>query len=167
MFVTDEDITGYDGEEIVSVLVKSDLEEAYVNNMSVINDLISVLLVFSVIMIVVVLYSSGNISFHERNKEFATMKVIGFSSKKIRNLITKENIWLSVIGVIIGIPFGNAVLSAMVNSNGENYDYPTSASPVVYLISAAFVLIVSALVSFMFSRRIKKLDMVGSLKGME
>ena len=55
----------------------------------------------------------------------------------------------------------------MMNSNGENFDYSLSVPVADYIISAVIVLIVSMLVSFMFSSRIKKLDLVETLKGVE
>jgi putative ABC transport system permease protein len=55
----------------------------------------------------------------------------------------------------------------MMDSNGDAIDWPCSMSLSSYLLSAAFVMGVSILVGFMFSRRIKHIDMVGVLKGME
>ena len=58
-------------------------------------------------------------------------------------------------------------LQAMMDSNGDAIDWPCRIKPLTYLLAAAFVMVVSILVGFMFSRRIKKIDMVGVLKGME
>lgn len=55
----------------------------------------------------------------------------------------------------------------MMNSNGENFDYSLSVPVIDYIISGILVLVVSVLVSFMFSSRIKKLDLVETLKGVE
>jgi putative ABC transport system permease protein len=118
-------------------------------------------------MVVAVLYNTGNLSFHERLKEFATLKVLGFSSKKIRSLITRQNAVLSVIGIILGAPFGKPMLEAMMNSNGENFDYYATVTPVNYLLAGLTVLIVSMAVSLMFTKKIRRLDMVESLKGAE
>ena len=113
------------------------------------------------------LYNCGNLSFHERVKEFATLKVLGFTTKKIRKLLSLQNLWLSIVGVFIGAPFGTVMLQYMFDSNGDSMDYPVSAGLPVYLISGLFVMIVSVLVSYMFNKRIKKLDMVETLKGIE
>ena len=55
----------------------------------------------------------------------------------------------------------------MINTNGENFDYNLMLAPVDYVIAGIFVMIISMLVSFMFSKRIRKLDMVETLKGVE
>ena len=47
---------------------------------------------------------------------------MGLQSTQIRHLLTVKNVWLSVIGIIIGTPLGNISLNAMMNSNGENFD---------------------------------------------
>ena len=118
-------------------------------------------------VIMIVLYNSGNLSFNEREKEFATLKVLGFRSSAIRRLLSTQNLWLSVIGVICGIPLGRVPLQAMMDSNGDAIDWPCYISPITYVIAAVFVMTVSVLVSFLFSRRIRKIDMVEVLKGME
>ena len=55
----------------------------------------------------------------------------------------------------------------MMNSNGENFDYVLTVTPGCYLIAGILVLAVSMAVSFLFSGRIRKLDMVEILKGAE
>ena len=74
---------------------------------------------------------------------------------------------LSIIGVICGLPLGRVPLQAMMDSNGDAIDWPCYIAPITYIISAIFVMTVSVLVSFLFSRRIKRIDMVEVLKGME
>lgn len=152
---------------VTGVNSREDMIAAYEKSMEVVNILVFVMVIFSTIMIVVVLYNSGSLSFNERIKELATLKVMGLQSTQIRHLLTVQNIWLSVIGIIIGTPLGNISLNAMMNSNGENFDYSLSVPVADYIISAVILLIVSMLVSFMFSSRIKKLDLVETLKGVE
>lgn len=152
---------------VTGVNSKSEMQAAYENSMSVINMMVVMMAVFSILMIVVVLYNSGVLSFHERVKEFATLKVLGLQSSKIRKILSIQNLWLSIIGILIGAPLGNVSLNAMINTNGENFDYNLSLAPVDYIIAGILVMIISMLVSFMFSKRIRKLDMVEILKGVE
>ena len=144
-----------------------DLIDSFDKMMEIMNLLVYFMVIFSVLMIVIVLYNSGNLSFNEREKEYATLKVLGFRSGAIRRLLSTQNLWLSVIGVICGLPLGRVPLQAMMDSNGDAIDWPCYISPLTYVISAVFVMTVSVLVSFMFSRRIKRIDMVEVLKGME
>lgn len=152
---------------VTGVNSKSEMQAAYESSMEIMNMMVGMMAVFSILMIVVVLYNSGVLSFHERVKEFATLKVLGLRSSKIRRILSMQNLWLSIIGIIIGAPFGNVSLNAMINTNGENFDYNLMLAPVDYVIAGIFVMIISMLVSFMFSKRIRKLDMVETLKGVE
>lgn len=152
---------------VTGVNSKREMQAAYESSMEIMNMMVGMMAVFSILMIVVVLYNSGVLSFHERVKEFATLKVLGLRSSKIRRILSMQNLWLSIIGIIIGAPLGNVSLNAMINTNGENFDYNLMLAPVDYVIAGIFVMIISMLVSFMFSKRIRKLDMVETLKGVE
>ena len=152
---------------VTGVNSKSEMQAAYEKSMEIMNMMVVMMAVFSILMIVVVLYNSGVLSFNERVKEFATLKVLGLRSSKIRRILSMQNLWLSIIGIIIGAPLGNVSLNAMINTNGENFDYNLMLAPVDYVIAGIFVMIISMLVSFMFSKRIRKLDMVEILKGVE
>lgn len=166
---TDENVMGYEDENeaVTATHNKTEILKAYKENMQIMYVLVVVFILFAVVLILVVLYNSGNLSFNERVKEFATLKVMGFGSGQIRHLLTVQNLWLSVIGVILGSPFAGMILQYMFDSNGDSYDYKAVIGAGDYIISAIVVLGVSAAVSFFFSKRIKKLDMVEVLKGME
>lgn len=167
ILATNEQISESDSPYVTNVLTKTALTESFEAGYEMVGLLVGIMIFFSVVMIVAVLYNSGNLSFHERLKEFATLKVLGLQSAQIRSLLTIQNLWLSIIGVILGAPFGKATLNVMMNSNGEQFDYNIDVTPQCYLISGILVLAVSMLVSFFFAKRIKKLDMVEVLKGME
>ncbi|MCM1439282.1 MAG: ABC transporter permease [Roseburia sp.] len=168
LLLTDRAAEALAERELVSAVHgKAELKAAYRKAMETIDILIAMMIVFSVVMIVVVLYNSGSLSFGERVKEFATLKVLGLQSAKIRGLLSAQNLGLSVIGVLIGAPLGNLSLNAMMNSNGENFDYDLKLPFYDFIVAGVFVLAVSVLVSFLFSKRIRRLDMVEVLKGVE
>ena len=156
-----------DRDSVSAVHSMTDLIAAFDKMMEIMNLLVYFMVIFSVLLIVIVLFNSGNLSFNEREKEFATLKVLGFKSSAIRKLLSTQNLWLSIIGVICGLPLGRIPLQAMMDSNGDAVDWPCYLSPRTYLIAAVFVMTVSVLVSFLFSRRIRKINMVEVLKGME
>ena len=166
--VTKTDVTDYENTPGVSAVYNmAKLKDSFEEGFEVINALVGVMASFSIITIVVVLYNSGNLSFHERLKEFATLKVMGLHTRSIRKILNQENIWFAVIGIVLGIPWAQPLLIEMMNSNGENFDYYMTIPVYLYVCAAAFVLLVSLAVSFLFSRRIRDLDMVGTLKGIE
>ncbi|MCR4717586.1 MAG: ABC transporter permease [Lachnospiraceae bacterium] len=166
--VTKKNIMSYKDKEGVSgVYDMAELKKAFIEGYEIIMVLFYVMMIFSIVTVIVVLYNSGNLSFHERFKEFATLKVMGLSSSKIRKILNQENIWFAIIGILVGMPFGKPSLVAMMNSNGDNFDYYIHIPLYLYALSALFVLVVAIMVSLMFARKIKRIDMVGSLKGLE
>lgn len=168
MLVSKSDCSGAEDKGYVSAVHSmKDLIAAFDKMMEIMDLLVYFMVIFSILLIVIVLYNSGNLSFNEREKEFATLKVLGFRSGAIRRLLSTQNLWLSILGVICGIPLGRIPLQAMMDSNGDAVDWPCYLSPLTYVIAAVFVMTVSVLVSFLFSRRIKRIDMVEVLKGME
>ncbi|MBR6275096.1 MAG: ABC transporter permease, partial [Lachnospiraceae bacterium] len=92
---------------------------------------------------------------------------MGFQTSQIRGLLARQNMVLSLIGIVIGAPFGRILLQYMFDSNGDSYDYQVFVSATDYLLSGGLVLLISVSVSFLFNKKIKKLDMVEVLKGVE
>ena len=168
LLASDTDLSSYENESYVtSITTKEETIEAFKKSMEIVDVLIYFMIVVSAMLIVVVLYNSGSLSFNERVKELATLKVIGFQSSQIRKMMSEQNLWLSIVGILLGAPFGKSTFTAMMNSNGENFDYLFNIRPSAYIEAAIFVMAVSVLVGFMFSKRIKKLNMVEVLKGVE
>ena len=152
---------------IASVHSREELVKAFDKSMEIMDLLVWFMSIFSVMMIVIVLYNSGNLSFNEREKEFATLKVLGFGSRRIRRLMATQNLWLSLIGTLAGMPFGKQLIQLMMDTNGDSIDWPCYISARTVVLSALLVMGVSVLVSFMFAKRIRRIDMVEVLKGME
>ncbi len=167
LYSSSSSIVETDQNGILAVHDDNDLKESFDIMMEMIYAMLFVFVAFATVLPIVVLYNCGNLSFHERVKEFATLKVLGFTTKKIRKLLSLQNLWLSIVGLFLGAPFGKIMLQYMFDSNGDSMDYPVSAGFLTYLVSGLFVMIVSVLVSYMFNKRIKKLDMVETLKGIE
>ncbi len=154
-------------DDITAVYNMSELKETFIEGYQVVQILVWAMMLFSLVLTVATLYSSANVSFHERLREYATLKVLGFSTGSIRKLIHVENIILTLIGALLGSPLALPALIWMMNSNGENFDYYLSIPGYAYLFSGLFILFVSVFVGFLFSRRIRRLDMVEALKGAE
>ena len=77
---------------------------------SIMDSMVFILVIAAVILGIVVLYNLGIMSYVERSRELATLKVLGFRNKNIGRLLISQNIWLTVVGVIIGLPAGVGVL---------------------------------------------------------
>lgn len=115
----------------------------------------------------VVLYNLGIMSYTERYREMATLKVVGFKDKKIGRLLIDQNMWLSLIGVVIGIPLGILTLDYLLKALAGEYEMSLTVSAVTYIISVMLTFGMSLPVSLMVARKNKKIDMVEALKGAE
>ncbi len=125
---------------------------------------IYILSFFACVLAVIVLYNLGLMSFTEIEREIATLKVLGFKSKALRRLLLTQNLILTTIGFIFGVPLGLYVLDIMWNSSGTSFYVIPSLTITNVVLSAAITFSLSILVNIMFSNKIKKLDMVESLK---
>ena len=129
--------------------------------------LIYILIFFASLLAVIVLYNLGLLSFTEIEREIATLKVLGFKTGDLRKLLLTQNLWFTAIGFILGLPVGYWILDIMWKSSGDSFYILPSISLSNFLLTAAITFTLSILVNLMFSRKIKKLDMVESLKGVE
>ena len=129
--------------------------------------LIYILIFFASLLAVVVLYNLGLLSFTEIEREIATLKVLGFKTNALRKLLLTQNLWFTTIGYLLGILVGYYILKVMWESSGDSFYILPSISLMNLVITAAITFSLSILVNLMFSRKIKKLDMVESLKSAE
>ncbi|WP_296863490.1 ABC transporter permease [uncultured Methanobrevibacter sp.] len=129
--------------------------------------LIYILIFFASLLAVIVLYNLGLLSFTEIEREIATLKVLGFKTSALRKLLLTQNLWFTAIGFILGLPVGYAILAIMWESSGDSFYILPSISLTNLLLTAVITFALSIIVNLMFSRKIKKLDMVESLKSGE
>ena len=129
--------------------------------------LIYILIFFASLLAVVVLYNLGLLSFTEIEREIATLKVLGFRTGALRKLLLTQNLWFTTVGFILGIPVGYYILKVMWESSGDSFYILPSISLMNLILTALITFSLSILVNLMFSRKIKNLDMVESLKGVE
>ena len=129
--------------------------------------LIYILIFFAALLAIVVLYNLGLLSFTEIEREIATLKVLGFKTSALRKLLLTQNLWFTAIGFILGLPVGYMILDVMWASSGDSFYILPSITLSNLLLTAVITFALSIFVNLMFSRKIKRLDMVESLKSGE
>ncbi|MCR4726377.1 MAG: ABC transporter permease [Clostridia bacterium] len=152
---------------IKSVQSKADIIKSFDSFMSVMNLMIILLIVAGVILGTVVLYNLGTMGYNERYIEMATLKVVGFKDKKIAGLLVGENLFLTLIGLILGLPLGVLVLKILLVTLASEYEMRLVLGALTYTVSVLLTLGVSLLVSLLVARKNKKIDMVAALKAPE
>lgn len=146
---------------------KAQLMDTFNSFVQIMDSMVIILVVAAVILGVVVLYNLGIMSYVERSRELATLKVLGFRNRAIGKLLISQNIWLTVIGVIIGLPAGVGVLQWLLTALAGEYEMKLMLGVLTYSVSILLTFGVSLLVGLMVARKNKKIDMVEALKGTE
>lgn len=143
---------------------KDTMMESYDTFLELLNLMIGILILAAVVLGVVVLYNLGIMSYVERRRELATLKVLGFRDKAIGRLLISQNMWLTAIGVLLGLPGGYLVLSILLTALAGEYELSITMGIVTYAVSVLLTFGVSFLVGVMVSGKSKKIDMVEALK---
>lgn len=126
---------------------------------------LAVLLSLAIFLGIVVFYNMGVLSFCEQEIQFATMKVIGFSSAKLLKIFTWQNIFITILSGLIGLPLGliftNYIYQVSVD---DAYDIQTFIPWTVLALSMLGTLIFSVVLSRFLAVKIHRIDMVKALK---
>lgn len=160
------DIKTLEGVETIQSI--DTLKNSMESMLETMQSMIVLLIVVSAILGFVIIYNLGVLSFTEKQYQFATLKVLGFKNKQIKNIFVKQNLWLAVIGILIGLPLGFFMVDYIFKAAlGDSYDFNAQISIVSYLYAAVGSFIVAIFVNKVLARKVKKIDMVSSLKGNE
>lgn len=168
-FYTNMSIPSYikDGDVVAGVISIEQARSDLAKNMEMMYIMVGVLIVAAVLLGLVVLYNMGVLSFMEKTREVATLKVLGFSTKRIRKILQQQNIWITVIGIVIGLWLGYRLLVVMMGTMSDDMDMPVTVNLLSYLYAIVGTGLVSLSVNRMLSGRVKTICMVDALKGVE
>lgn len=161
-----EALLKYDG--VLNVTYTNSIEDQ-LNKMLESLDLVIIVLIISAGMLAfVVLYNLNNINITERRRELATLKVLGFYDMEVSSYVYRENIMLTFLSIIVGIGLG-ALLHRFVITTVEvdAVMFGRVVNWQSYLYSALFTIAFSLLVNWVMYYKLKKIDMVESLKSVE
>lgn len=155
-------------EECISaVQSKQAIIDSFDTFMEIMYMMISILIIAAAVLGIVVLYNLGVMSYTERYREMATLKVVGFRDKKIGRLLIGQNMWVTLIGAVLGIPLGIALLNYLLLTMASEYELKLTIGPLTYITGLVITFGVSLTVSRAVARKNRKIDMVEALKGAE
>ena len=157
--------------EINNVDVISNIEELKEGMSSMLETMqtMIVLIIFIAIVLgAVIIYNLGILSYSEKQYQFATLKVLGFKDKQIRKIFIKQNNIVSVIAIILGLPAGFYLTDWLFKTAiKDSYDFGAHINIETYIFAAIGTFVISYIVSKLLAKKVKKIDMVTSLKGNE
>lgn len=144
------------------------IESGMSSMLNTMKTMIVLLIVVAAILGSVIIYNLGVLSFTEKQYQFSTLKVLGFSDKRIRKVYVKQNNWITFISIILGLPLGFLLLDVIFKmALSDAYDMYAYIKPLSYLIAVFGTFIISFSTSFVLAKKVNKIDMVTSLKGNE
>lgn len=152
---------------IKSIQAKSKIIDSFDTFMEIMQMSVTLLVAAAMLLGLIVLYNLGVMSYTERYREMATLKVVGFRDRKIASLLIGQNLWVTVVGVLLGLPAGAATLDYMLKTMAGEYEMKMRITPLTFILSTVLAVLVSLLVSVMVARKNRKIDMVEALKSAE
>ena len=168
---TDEEALGrtllsIDG--VTGVSFVSDLQSQVANMMKSLDMVVLVLVISAGMLAFIVLYNLTNINITEREREIATIKVLGFYDSETNRYVFRENIILTVLGALVGLPMGKALHAYVMSQiRIDLMCFDVRVAPGSYLLSAALTLAFGLLVNLALRRKIRAIDMAQALKSIE
>ena len=161
-----EEILTYDS--ILNVQYTENLSAKLDDMLTALDSVMIVLIIVAGMLSFVVLYNLNNINITERRRELATLKVLGFHDMEVAMYVYRENILLTLLGALVGCGIGKFLHHFTITTVEVDMAmfgrviYPSS-----YLIAALFTIGFSAFVNWMMFFKLKKINMVESLKSVE
>lgn len=157
-----------DIKNVLAIQGIDNLKEGMTGMLSTMKTMLVLIIVIAILLGSIIIYNLGILSYTEKEYQFATLKVLGFKDKQVENIFIKQNNWIAIVSIILGLPMGFYLTDWLFKTAiEEHYDFGASITITTYIISAIGTFIISLLVSKFLARKIKKIDMVTSLKGNE
>lgn len=166
---TNKDLKDVSNIKNVTVIQDKDaLKESMDSMLSMMKTMLALIIGIAAVLGIIIIYNLGILSFTEKEYQFATLKVLGFSDKKIKGIFIKQNNWIAIMSIIIGLPLGYYLTDWLFKTAiEEHYDFGANIKPLTYVIALIGTFVISYLVSKFLARKVNKIDMVSSLKGNE
>lgn len=153
---------------VSSVYFNTDNKTNFQKMIKAVNYVVIILIISAAVLAFVVLYSLTSINIDERRRELAAIKVLGFYDNELAAYIYRENIILTIIGIVFGLLLG-IIMERYVTISCEidMVMFGRQINWYSYVYSAALTALFAFLVNVIMYRRIKQVDMVTSLKSIE
>ena len=153
---------------VATVMSIADMRAVYDQYMTMTNLSVGFMVLFSGILGFCIVYNATIVSLGEREMEFSSLRVLGFSKLEIFFMIVRENNIISILGILLGIPVGNA-LAQYSSAAFSNDIYTINMSPTFRALIMAGVYTIGfvLLAQLATYRKIKKLDFLQALKNRE
>lgn len=157
-----------DDSRIVNVSSSQRATDAFSGVNKLINMIVYLLIGMSAVLALTVLFTLSNINISERERELATIKVLGFQRGEVYSYVNRETFILTLMGILCGLPAGFGITYGILsNVSIANVAFRVRVSALSYLIAAIVTLIFALLVNRITNRGLRKINMVEALKSVD
>lgn len=155
-------------ENILNIQYTKNISEQLNDMLTTLDSIMIVLITVAGMLSFVVLYNLNNININERRRELATLKVLGFYDLEVAEYVYRENILLTLIGTLVGCGIGKFLhMFTITTVEVDAAMFGREISMQSYLTGALFTIGFSIFVNFIMYFKLKKINMVESLKSVE
>ena len=145
-----------------------DTQDTYTHSMERVDFVVVIIILAAAALAMVVLFNLSNINITERQRELATIKLLGFYDGEVSAYVYRENIVLTVFGILLGCFMGHWLHIYLVRSTEiDLMMFGRQTAPSAYVYAAILTALFSLLVNVLAHFKMKKIDMVESLKSAE
>ena len=153
---------------VVTTSRMRDTQDTYMHSMERVDFVVVIIILAAAALAMVVLFNLSNINITERQRELATIKLLGFYDKEVSAYVYRENIVLTVFGTLMGCFMGHWLHIYLVRSTEiDLMMFGRQTAPSAYVYAAILTMLFSVLVNVLAHFKMKKIDMVESLKSAE
>ena len=152
----------------LSVSSTADQVKNFEKNFAIINAVVVLVTAMAAALSFVVVFTLSNTNISERERELATIKVLGFNRREVHRYVNKETLILTGIGAVVGVPLGYVLARSFTYVlQMPSLYFDVHVQPVSYVIAVALSFVFTIVVNQATNRSLNRIDMVGALKSAE
>lgn len=155
-------------DNVASVSITKDYRDRISNMMKSMNYIIILVVICAGALAFIVLYNLTNINITERIREIATIKVLGFYPNETSAYVFRENLMLTAIAAIVGLPLGKVLHTfIMYQVKVDLMSFNMNIQPFSFVLAVLLTFVFAGIVNFVMYFRLEKISMTESLKSIE
>jgi len=153
---------------VAQALTNTQMAQAWTQELSVLNSMVVIMIAISAALALAVVYNISAINIVERRRDIATLRVLGYHRAEVNRLVFQENLFITGFGALLGLPVGVGMLALILNAVvSTSMTVPIDISPLSVLYAIALGFAFTVLANQLLRGKLKRIDMVESLKSVE
>ncbi|MCL2817600.1 MAG: FtsX-like permease family protein, partial [Clostridiales bacterium] len=155
-------------EGTTGIIFTDNIRDRFADSIGALSYIIAVLIISAAALAFTVLFSLSGINVEERRREIATIKMLGFYDPEVSRYVNRETLILSIIGAILGLLLGQVLMQfILTTAEVDLIALRREVSVWCYLLSFVLTIVFTLIVNWVMGFRLRKIDMVESLKSVE